>query len=655
MLIDVLANDSDAEGQALRLASVGSAAHGTVAIEGGKIRYTPQANWFGEDSFGYVVQDSAGASATAAVDVKVESVNDAPTLAPMADASRLEGDTFTVTAQGGDVDTGDTLSYALEAAPVGASIDAATGAIVWKASDGSANYAFTVRVSDAAGASATRSFKVEVGNVAPTLSAGGLQAVYAGDVFSLELTSSDPGADTISSWRIDWGDGQVIDYAGNPGQLSHTYASALGKVLVKATATDEDGSYALAPLELAVLPVPLKVKSFSYDSNGFAVRFNDPFDTGSINLYDSALANLGAADIVLSGAASGLVKGSVVFDADYKGLRYVVSGSGLAPETYSLALKSGPRAFHSVFGNLDGNGDGTGGDDYNTSFTLGPAPTIRLSLPDFMRGPGQAVDVPAAGKYLPLTLTSQGDVRNLSFTVRYDPSLLEISAAQSGAGLPVGASLSVDTSVAGQITVTIATATPIAAGKQTLVNLVARVPNGAAYGAVEVVDVGNVFANQSAAERADDDALHVVGYIGDTNRNAKLDREDVTLIQRNGLKMDSGFAAWSYINPLMVGDVDGDGRLTTADASRVLQKMNGVARPEIPDVPTGINVVFAPAPPPLATPVIDFGSNFTGFSVGSNDPKWKRENWKKAFVTNLAGSNSNPNSGLQVTLGASLK
>ena len=219
----------------------------------------------------------------------------------------------------------------------------------------------------------------------------------------------------------------------------------------------------------------------------------------------------------------------------------------------------------------------------------------------------------------------------------------------------MGASLSVDTSVAGQITVTIATATPIAAGKQTLVNLVARVPNGAAYGAVEVVDVSNVFANQSAAERADDDALHVVGYIGDTNRNAKLDKEDVTLIQRNGLKMDSGFAAWSYINPLMVGDVDGDGRLTTADASRVLQKMNGVARPEIPDVPTGINVVFAPAPPPLTTPVIDFGSNFTGFSVGSNDPNWKRENWKKAFVTNLAGSTSSPNSGLQVTLGASLK
>ena len=45
----------------------------------------------------------------------------------------------------------------------------------------------------------------------------------------------------------------------------------------------------------------------------------------------------------------------------------------------------------------------------------------------------------------------------------------------------------------------------------------------------------------------------MVGYIGDTNRNARLDTNDVTLIQRNVLKVDSGFAAWSYINPLLVG------------------------------------------------------------------------------------------------------
>ena len=197
------------------------------------------------------------------------------------------------------------------------------------------------------------------------------------------------------------------------------------------------------------------------------MRFSDPIDANVINLYDSTLANLGVTDIILSGASGGVIKGSVVFDADYKGLRYVVSGAGLLADSYSLTLKSGPQAFHSIFGNLDGNADGVGGDDYLTGFTLGAAPAMRLSLPDFMRGPGQTVNVPAVNQYLPLTLTSAGDVRNLSFTVRFDPALLQITGAEGAAGLPSGATLTVDTSVAGQITVTIASASAIAAGKLT--------------------------------------------------------------------------------------------------------------------------------------------------------------------------------------------
>ena len=411
VLIDVLGNDADPENGPLSFVEVGTPTHGRVLVEAGKLRYTPDADWHGSDRFQYTVADALGATASAVVELTVTAVNDAPTLAPIADAQVNEGEVFSLNAVGQDAD-GDVLGYALDAAPAGASIDPATGAIRWTAIDGTAAYAFTVRVSDAAGASATRSFTVNVANLAPTLSAGGLQAVHAGEAFTLELASSDPGEDTITTWRIDWGDGQVIDYSGNPGQLTHTYSGVLGKVLIRASATDEDGSYALDPLEIAVLPLPLQVRDFRYDDNGFAVRFNDPFDASVINTYDSNLAGLGIPDILLSGVASGVVKGSVVFDADGRGLRYVVNGGGLAADSYSLVLKSGPAAFHSAFGNLDGNGDGTGGDDYLAAFTLGPVPALRLSLPDFMRGPGQAVNVPATASLLPLTLTSAGDVQN---------------------------------------------------------------------------------------------------------------------------------------------------------------------------------------------------------------------------------------------------
>jgi hypothetical protein len=246
------------------------------------------------------VADALGARATAVVDVTVTPVNDAPTLAAIADGAVNEGDSFRVTAVGSDVDAGDVLSYALDAAPTGATIDPATGAIRWTATDGTAAYAFTVRVSDTGGESATRSFTVNVANLAPTLSAGGLQALHVGEAFTLELASSDPGEDTITTWRIDWGDGQVIDYSGNPGQLTHTYSSVLGKVLIRASATDEDGSYALDPLEIAVLPLPLQVRDFRYDDNASRCA-STTFDASVISTYDSNLAGLGSPDILLSG------------------------------------------------------------------------------------------------------------------------------------------------------------------------------------------------------------------------------------------------------------------------------------------------------------------------------------------------------------------
>jgi hypothetical protein len=72
-------------------------------------------------------------------------------------------------------------------------------------------------------------------------------------------------------------------------------------------------------------------------------------------------------------------------------------------------------------------------------------------------------------------------------------------------------------------------------------------------------------------------------------------------------------------------------------------------------VPAGINVVFAPAPTAPTTPQIDFGGSFAGFTVDSTDPKFRKENWKKSFVTNMANSPANPNSGLKVTLNASVQ
>jgi hypothetical protein len=78
--IDVLANDSDPDGDALTIISVTTPENGTADIidSDARIRYTPVTDFFGEDSFTYTVEDGNGGTDTATVTVTVKAVNDPP-------------------------------------------------------------------------------------------------------------------------------------------------------------------------------------------------------------------------------------------------------------------------------------------------------------------------------------------------------------------------------------------------------------------------------------------------------------------------------------------------------------------------------------------------------------------------------------------------
>jgi hypothetical protein len=78
--VNVLANDTDAEGDALTVTAKTDGTNGTVAITGGTgVTYTPDTNFNGSDSFTYTVSDGRGGTQTATVSVTVNAVNDAPT------------------------------------------------------------------------------------------------------------------------------------------------------------------------------------------------------------------------------------------------------------------------------------------------------------------------------------------------------------------------------------------------------------------------------------------------------------------------------------------------------------------------------------------------------------------------------------------------
>jgi Ca2+-binding RTX toxin-like protein len=75
--IDVLANDSDADGDNLSLSIDTSPSNGTVVVTDGAIAYTPNNNFTGNDQFTYAIDDGNGGTATAAVSVTVNSTTDA--------------------------------------------------------------------------------------------------------------------------------------------------------------------------------------------------------------------------------------------------------------------------------------------------------------------------------------------------------------------------------------------------------------------------------------------------------------------------------------------------------------------------------------------------------------------------------------------------
>ena len=60
IVIDVLENDFDADGDTLILDAVDTPAHGTIQKQGGKVLYTPDLNYTGEDLFYYGVHDGFG-------------------------------------------------------------------------------------------------------------------------------------------------------------------------------------------------------------------------------------------------------------------------------------------------------------------------------------------------------------------------------------------------------------------------------------------------------------------------------------------------------------------------------------------------------------------------------------------------------------------
>jgi len=77
-LADLVANDSDVDGDPLSLVSVQGVFGGSATLYGQEIEFVPQANWTGAAGFSYTISDGQGGFATAQVLFAITPVNDQP-------------------------------------------------------------------------------------------------------------------------------------------------------------------------------------------------------------------------------------------------------------------------------------------------------------------------------------------------------------------------------------------------------------------------------------------------------------------------------------------------------------------------------------------------------------------------------------------------
>ena len=446
--------------------------------------------------------------------------------------------------------------------------------------------------------------------------AGNNQSTEIGTAFATALaaTVKDAGNNLIQNVPVTFTAPGSADSGTFPGGVATDTVDSNASGLATAatfTANGVQGRYvvtAAAPgvastASFTLTNLALAVASFAPTSTGFTATFTEPFNLSLINLYSTATGGQGPADVTLVGASNGPVTGSLIVTPGNQTITFVETGGVLAPDTYTVTFRSAANGFVDLSGNLlDGNADGTPGDNYTTTFTVAPSSARVLALPDFARGPGQGVVIPASGGTgLPLTISDGTGVTSISLSITYNPSLLSITGADLGTSAPAGSSVTINTSTPGLAIVTFTSPTALPAGLDNFATLVASVPNAAPYASKEDLVIGNMSINGGAIPAVDQDAVHAVVYLGDTTGNIGLVPPSTrSLIRQVIANISTGFAAYPLLDPVIIADIAGRDQLRSSrlDATFLQQFVANLPQPRIPALPNGRQAVTTGGPDP---------------------------------------------------------
>ena len=153
VIIDVLFNDSDPDGDTLTVIAVTQPSKGAAQINSGMVTYTPRKNYTGPDSFTYTISDGKGLTAIATVSINVITGN-APPRAVRDNVATLVDTVVIISVLANDSDPeGDLLEVvAVTQGANGAAVINANGTVTYAPAPGFTGHdSFTYTISDGKG------------------------------------------------------------------------------------------------------------------------------------------------------------------------------------------------------------------------------------------------------------------------------------------------------------------------------------------------------------------------------------------------------------------------------------------------------------------------------------------------------------------------
>jgi hypothetical protein len=168
-------------------------------------------------------------------------------------------------------------------------------------------YGFAVAATDNAGNAQPRPILIQATTTviapAPTLSIAGPSTATAGSTYTLTLSASGPAASTIESWTVNWGDGLVQTFNGDPTTEIHVYATGKKTYTISSTATTPVGAFSAgdtvavavatssAPAVTLAAPPPAVAGVTFFDQATFRSKSRGPF-TATVDYGDGSGTHL---------------------------------------------------------------------------------------------------------------------------------------------------------------------------------------------------------------------------------------------------------------------------------------------------------------------------------------------------------------------------